>query len=119
MTKRLIVAVSLFVAFFPGLADARFIFRIKNTTDRLLDYSVIWLDNPVHRHQMILKGGLEPGLEDRFILKHGKGIYRIQWCEVGLQEPACERSDFFTLRSTSEVFITYEDIVVRNGGGKI
>lgn len=119
MAKRLIAAVSLVVVFFPGLVDASLVFRIKNTTDRLLDYKILWLDNPVHSHQLILKGRLDPGVEDKFILKYGKGIYRIQWCEAGLQEPVCEKSDFFTLHSTSEVLITYDDIVVRNGGGKI
>jgi hypothetical protein len=118
MTKRgILCIVVIFV--FPALADASLVFRVKNTSDRLLNYSIIWLDNPVHSHQLILEGKLRPGLEDKFTSKYGKGIYRIQWCEAGPNQPECSKRDFFTLDSTTEVILTYDDIVVRNGGGKI
>jgi hypothetical protein len=104
---------------FPAFADANLIFRVKNTSDRILNYSIIWLDNPVHSHQLILEGKLQPGLEDKHISKYGKGIYRIQWCEARPEQPVCSKRDFFTLDSTTEVLVTYDDILVRNGGGKI
>jgi len=95
------------------------IFRVKNTSHHLKSYQIVRLDHPVHGYSRVMAGMLGPGIEDKFVIKYGKGIYRLRWCEAWTSEPDCKRQDFFTLDSTTEVFITYEDLKAKNGGGKI